>query len=194
MKQADLVLAVHLRAEEFGAEQQARNFEYYERITVQDSSLSACSQAVLAAATGRLGLAYDYVSESSLIDIVDLEHNTSDGLHMASLAGAWVALVEGLGGVRLEDSRLALRPRLPDNLHRLRFRILHFGRRIEVSITSGQARYRLVAGASVSVCHYDEEVRLAEGTEQRRAIPMPVARRAASQPPGREPGRRRRGT
>ncbi len=88
VKQADLVLALHLRGDAFDARDKARNFDFYERLTVRDSSLSACSQAVVAAEVGHLRLAYDYLGEAALMDIDDLERNTSDGLHLASLAGA----------------------------------------------------------------------------------------------------------
>ena len=69
VKQADLVLALHLRGDAFTAEQKARNFAYYERLTVRDSSLSACTQAVIAAEVGHLELAYDYFAEAALIDL-----------------------------------------------------------------------------------------------------------------------------
>ena len=70
---------------------------------MRDSSLSACVQAVVAAEVGHLELAYDYFGEAALMDLDDLEHNTRDGLHMASLAGSWIAAVAGFGG----DARLA---------------------------------------------------------------------------------------
>ncbi len=192
VKQADLVLALHLRGDAFTPEQKARNFDYYERITARDSSLSACTQAVIAAETGHLGLAYDYVSESSLLDLADLEHNTSDGLHLAALAGAWVALVEGLGGVRVEDTRLVLRPRLPDALQGLRFRLLYRGRRLEVDVRAARATYRLLRGDNVSVWHYDTEVVLRPGTEESRPLPAVQLLAAPAQPRGREPRRGRR--
>ena len=91
VKQADLVLALHLRGDAFSDEEKARNFAYYERLTVRDSSLSACTQAVIAAEVGHLELAFDYLSEAALIDLDDIEHNTRDGLHIASLAGTWIA-------------------------------------------------------------------------------------------------------
>ncbi|MGC8492937.1 MAG: glycoside hydrolase family 65 protein, partial [Syntrophobacteraceae bacterium] len=100
VKQPDLVLAMQLCSEAFTKEQKERNFDYYERITVRDSSLSACTQAVLAAEVGHLRLALDYAAEAALLDLQDLEHNTRDGLHMASLAGTWIALVNGFGGMR----------------------------------------------------------------------------------------------
>src|SRR5260370_3487013 len=97
IKQADLVLAMQMCGDQFTAEQKARNFDYYERLTVRDSSLSACTQAVIAAEVGQVGLAHDYLAEAALMDLRDVEHNTSDGVHMASLAGAWIALVAGFG-------------------------------------------------------------------------------------------------
>src|SRR5260370_27571579 len=100
VKQADLVLALYMRPDAFTAEQKARNFSYYEPLTVRDSSLSACTQAVVAAEVGQLDLAHDYLAEAPLMALRDVEHNTSDGVHMASLAGAWMALVGGVGGVR----------------------------------------------------------------------------------------------
>ena len=113
VKQADLALAMHTRGDMFTAEQKARNFAYYEAITVRDSSLSATTQAVMAAEVGQLELAYDYLGEAALMDLADLEHNTRDGVHMASLAGAWIALVAGFGGMREMDGRLWFTPRLP---------------------------------------------------------------------------------
>ena len=92
VKQADLVLALHWRGDAFTDEEKARDFAYYEALTVRDSSLSACTQAVIAAEVGHLDLAYDYFGEAALMDLHDLEHNTRDGVHIASLAGAWIAV------------------------------------------------------------------------------------------------------
>ena len=109
VKQADLVLALHLRGDAFSDEEKARDFDYYEALTVRDSSLSAATQAVIAAEVGYLELAYDYLSEAALIDLDDLQHNTRDGLHIASLAGTWIGAVAGLGGMRDHDGALTLR-------------------------------------------------------------------------------------
>ena len=191
VKQSDLVLAMHLRPEAFEAEEKERNFAYYEPITVRDSSLSACTQAVIAAETGHLALAYDYVAESSLIDLADLEHNTRDGLHMAALAGAWTALVEGLGGVRVEEARLVVRPRLFEGLQRLRFRMRYRGRRLQVEVRRFEARYQLLSGDDLSLWHYDEELVVSADGQVVRPICALAARPAPAQPPGREPGRGR---
>src|SRR5207248_799764 len=113
VKQADLVLALHACGDAFSDEEKARDFAYYEAITVRDSSLSACTQAVIAAEVGHLELAYDYFGEAALMDLRDLEHNTRDGLHIASLAGAWLAAVGGFGGMRDHGGSLSFAPRLP---------------------------------------------------------------------------------
>src|SRR5437867_2567593 len=121
VKQADLVLAMHLRSDAFTPEQKAHNFAYYEPLTVRDSSLSAAVQAVLAAEVGQLDLAYDYLGEAALVDLHDLHHNVQDGVHMASLAGVWTVLVAGFGGLRVENGSLCFAPRLADPLTRLAF-------------------------------------------------------------------------
>ena len=123
IKQADLVLAMQWQSHEFTPEQKARNVDYYERRTVRDSSLSACTQAVMCAEVGHLELAHDYAYEAALIDLRDLHRNTRDGLHMASLAGAWTALVAGFGGLRDDEGILSIDPQLPDGISRLRFRL-----------------------------------------------------------------------
>ena len=123
VKQADLVLALHRRGDAFSAVEKARDFAYYEQLTVRDSSLSACTQAVLAAETGHLRLAYDYLCESAFMDLEDFENNTRDGVHIASLAGTWIAAVCGFGGMRDHDGHLSFAPHLPEQLTRLRFRL-----------------------------------------------------------------------
>src|SRR5581483_859005 len=113
VKQADLVLAMHLRGDAFTDDEKARNFDYYEQLTVRDSSLSACTQAVIAAELGHLDLAFDYFGEAALIDLDDIEHNTRDGLHLAALAGTWIVAVAGFGGMRDHDGELSFKQRLP---------------------------------------------------------------------------------
>jgi alpha,alpha-trehalose phosphorylase len=189
VKQADLVLAMHLRGDAFTAEQKTRNFAYYEALTVRDSSLSACTQSVMAAETGHLDLAHDYLGEAALMDLGDLEHNTRDGLHIASLAGTWTALVAGLGGMRVQHGRLGFTPRLPSGITRLAFRMRFRGRRLKVTVTSGTVVYELLGGKPLKITHNGEPVRL-DGGAVSRDVPAVPARPSPSQPPGREPRRR----
>ncbi len=144
VKQADLVLAMFMCGAEFTAEQKARNFEYYEPITVRDSSLSASTQAIIAAEVGHLDLAYDYLGEAALMDLRDLEHNTRDGVHIASLAGAWLALVCGFGGLRHEGGTLSFAPVLPQGLTKLAFSVLIKGNKLRVQVTRRVGQLRAV--------------------------------------------------
>ena len=109
VKQADLELAMHWRRHEFTPEQRAPNVDYYERRTTRDSSLSACTQAVMCAEVGHLDCRR-LPLRSGVIDLRDLHHNTRDGLHMASLAEAWTALVAGFGGLRDDTASLRSTP------------------------------------------------------------------------------------
>ena len=189
VKQADLVLAMHLRSDAFSLEQKARNFAYYEPLTVRDSSLSASTQAVLAAEVGQLDLAYDYLGEAALMDLHDLHHNVQDGLHIASLAGAWTALVAGFGGMRLLNGSLCFTPRLPDSLERLAFHILFRGSRLRIEVREQEAVYRLLDGPSLKICHHGEEILLTESEAVTRDIPnIPIkVGPRPTQPPGRAP-------
>jgi alpha,alpha-trehalose phosphorylase len=187
VKQADLVLAMYLCSDDFTAEQKVRNFDYYEPLTVRDSSLSACTQAVMAAEVGHLGLAYDYLGEAAFMDLRDLEHNTRDGVHIASLAGAWAALVGGFAGLRHRDGTVSFAPHLPEGLTRLAFSLLIRGQRLRVEVNHASARYLLEDGKQLEIAHHGKRVKLSAGKPEERPIAAIPPRPRPSQPPGREP-------
>jgi alpha,alpha-trehalose phosphorylase len=186
VKQADLVLAMYMQPEAFTAEQKASNFAYYEPLTVRDSSLSACTQAVMAAEVGQLDLAHDYLAEAALMDLRDVEHNTSDGVHMASLAGAWIALVAGFGGMRAGAGALAFSPRLPGGISELTFRMRYRGRKLRITLTMGRVKYELMDGDPLPITHHGEELELGKKPVERK-IPAVKAGPRPEQPPGRPP-------
>jgi alpha,alpha-trehalose phosphorylase len=190
VKQADLVLALHICGDAFSDEEKARDFEYYEALTVRDSSLSACTQAVVAAEVGHLELAYDYFGEAALIDLHDLEQNTRDGLHIASLAGALIAAVAGFGGMRDHGGTLTFAPRLPARLERLAFRLILGGRRLKVEATKTHATYTLLDGAPLAIDHHGKAITISTDEPATEAIPPAVSRPAPSQPRARAPARR----
>ncbi|MEU4107080.1 glycoside hydrolase family 65 protein [Streptomyces sp. NPDC048208] len=190
VKQADLVLAMYTCASFFDDEQVARNFAYYEPLTVRDSSLSACCQAVIAAQAGHLRLAYAYTTEAALMDLHDLEHNTRDGLHIASLAGTWMALVAGFGGMRrvLEGpAGMSFAPRLPERLRKLAFHLQFRGRRLRVEIGADKATYTLLEGPPLIIEHHGETVALEADEPAVRTVPPLTHRPAPEQPPHRVP-------
>jgi alpha,alpha-trehalose phosphorylase len=185
VKQADLVFALYLCGDRFDAEQKRRDFDYYEAITVRDSSLSAAIQAIVAAEVGHLHLAYDYFRETACIDLWDLAGNTADGLHLASLAGAWLVAVAGFGGLRDHGETLAFAPRLPAPLTRLRFRLLYRGRRLRVEVGPDHARYELLAGEQLELLHHGESVTLAPAAPRTLSYPVLPEPPAVAPPPGR---------
>jgi len=194
IKQADLVLAMQWQSHAFTPEQKARNVDYYERRMVRDSSLSACTQAVMCAEVGHLELAHDYAYEAALIDLRDLHQNTRDGLHMASLAGAWMALVVGFGGLRDDEGILSIDPQLPDGISRLVFRLRWQGFRLTVDVDHAKVTYTLRdgPGTELTIRHAGEDLTLTTDEpsvinvrERESLLPAPP------QPPGREPVHRR---
>ena len=186
VKQADVVLAMQFRPEAFTPEQKLRNFDYYEAITVRDSSLSPCTQAVMAAEVGHLNLAYDYLAEAAFMDLQDREHNTKDGLHIASLAGAWTALVSGFGGMRVAHGQLCFAPKLPPGILGLSFRMRYRGRIVHVSIRDQAATYSLLEGDPLDIKHYGELATIAD-KEISLDVPPHIHLPPPTQPEGRVP-------
>jgi len=171
VKQADLTLALDDCGDEFTDAEKVRDFEYYEPLTVRDSSLSACTQAIVAAETGHLQLAYDYLGEAAFMDLDDLSHNTRDGLHMASLAGSWLALVCGFGGMRDHGGRLTFKPRIPEQAVRLRFSMQWRGGHLQVEVTTTSATYTCIDGDPITLTHHGEEVQAIKNSPITRPIP-----------------------
>jgi alpha,alpha-trehalose phosphorylase len=193
VKQADLVLALYRCGDCFTAAEKEQNFAYYERVTVRDSSLSACIQSIVAAEVGHLELAYDYLGEAAFVDLHDLAHNTRDGVHIASLAGTWLALVAGFGGMRDHAGILQFDPQLPEALGRLAFRLRWRSVNLRVEITHGEARYRVADGTAIEIEHEGERLRVEPG----ETVTRPISRRrnppAPTQPLHRRPRRRSEG-
>jgi alpha,alpha-trehalose phosphorylase len=186
VKQADVVLAMQLRPDAFTPEQKRRNFDYYESLTVRDSSLSPCTQSVMAAEVGHLNLAYDYLAEAAFMDLQDREHNTKDGLHIASLAGAWTALVSGFGGMRLANGQLCYSPKLPPGIVGLSFRMRYRGRIVLVSVRDRAATYTVLTGDPLDILHHGQPATISD-KELTLDIPLPVQLPPPSQPYGRVP-------
>jgi alpha,alpha-trehalose phosphorylase len=186
VKQADVVLAMQMRPEMFTPEQKLRNFDYYEAITVRDSSLSPATQAVIAAEVGHLSLGYDYLAEAAFMDLQDREHNTKDGLHIASLAGSWIALVGGFGGMRAANGQLSFSPKLPPGIVGLTFRMRYRGRTLKVAIRGHAATYVLLAGDPLDITHHGKPATVRD-KELSLDIPAIVPPPVPTQPYGRVP-------
>jgi alpha,alpha-trehalose phosphorylase len=161
IKQADTVLALFLLGDEFSPEEKKRNFEYYDRLTTGDSSLSVCIQSIVAAEIGDLEKARDYAAHALMMDLGDIHGNVEDGLHIASMGGTWMVVAFGVAGMRDYDGRISFRPRLlGPRASRVRFPLTVKGRMLEVDITRESVTYRLLEGDEFSFSHGDQEIRL----------------------------------
>jgi alpha,alpha-trehalose phosphorylase len=189
VKQADLVFALYVCGDCFDSGQKRRDFDYYESITVRDSSLSASIQAIVAAEVGHLDLAYEYFRETALVDLLDRAGNTADGLHLAALAGTWLVATAGFGGLRDHGDTLAFAPRLPTALTGLRFQLVYHGRRLRVDIGADRARYELLAGESLELLHHGDPITVSVGSPQTRSCPATPPIPAVEPPLGRTAGR-----
>jgi alpha,alpha-trehalose phosphorylase len=176
LKQADVVMAMFLLGNEFSAEQKRRNFEYYDPITTGDSSLSASIQSIVASEIGEEQAACAYLDLALLMDLADVAGNVSDGVHIASAAGSWMALVFGFGGVRDFDGQLTIDPRLPERFRSLTFSLRFRDRQLRVRVTHGDESYVLDEGEPLDV--------VIRGRPHVITVGAPVRMRAPTATPG----------
>ena len=151
LKQADVVLAMFLRGDQFTLEQKRRNFDYYDPITTGDSSLSACVQAVAAAQIGYGDLAVEYFREALYVDLADTHGNTSDGVHVASAGGVWGTVVHGFAGMYDSGTTLSFDPRLPLQFEGISFRMQRHGARMVVELDHDGCTVTVLDGPPVPI-------------------------------------------
>ncbi len=160
IKQADVVLALFLRGDEFTVEEKRANFEYYDPITTGDSTLSAVVQSIIAAEVGYHELALRYFYQSLFVDLADLQSNACDGVHVASTGGVWSALVYGFGGLRDTAGVYRIDPRLPEAWTSLTYRITLRDARVRVKVDHDEVRLTLETGEMAQLTVRGKEVQV----------------------------------
>ena len=157
LKQADTVLA-HMLLEQYATEKEIIHaFNYYEKITTHDSSLSSCIYGIMASKIGEPEKAYHYFKESVYLDYHDAHKNTKDGLHMANMAGTLLSVTSGFGGLRITENGISLKPQKPAEWSSLSFKINFQGRTIEV-IVADEVKVTLLEGAPIEIKIWDKSV------------------------------------
>lgn len=167
LKQADVVLAMFLRRDQFTLEQKRRNYDYYDPITTGDSSLSACVQAVAAAQIGYEQHAVHYFREALFVDLADTHGNASDGVHIASAGGVWGAVVFGFAGMFDTGVSLRFSPSLPSAWSAMSFRIERHGSKMVVELDPTGCTVNVIAGPPVPIDTGDGVKHVAVGTPLR---------------------------
>lgn len=156
-KQADTVLAYLILEDAQSEDTMVNSFNYYEKITTHDSSLSRCIFSIMAARFGMEEKAFTYFGNSAKLDLLDLFHNTRDGIHTANMAGSYMSIVYGFGGFRLKESGIWFSPMLPDKWDAYRFNISYENSRIGVSVNKGENIFTLECGSAKTIYVYGEE-------------------------------------
>lgn len=136
IKQADVLQGMYFFEDDFSIEELERNFDFYEPMTVHESSLSPCIHTILACKLGRLDKAYEMYVRTARLDIDDYNNDTEDGLHITSMAGTWLSLVKGFGGMKVTAEGLTFNPQLPNQWDSYSFRVGHRGKLIEVIVNN----------------------------------------------------------
>ena len=180
LKQADVVLALFLQGNHFTDEEKLADFDYYDPLTTGDSTLSAVVQSIMAAEVGYQDLAREYFEQALFVDLGNLHHNSSDGVHVASAGGVWTPLVSGFGGMRDHDGLLSFDPRLPADWPELSYALQWHGSQLQVTVTREALRLEVRSGDPV-----DFSVR---GVAYRASVAEPAVVALAGQGPVR-PGR-----
>ena len=160
IKQADVLQCMYLFEEDFTNEQIKRNFDFYEPMTVHESSLSPCVHVILASKIGYKDRAYEFYLRTARLDLDDYNNDTEDGCHITSMAGTWMSLVKGFGGMKIVDGKLYFNPYIPEQWKSYSFRIEFRGRVIKVKVSKDKTETLLESGQPLTIQLNGKDVNL----------------------------------
>lgn len=162
IKQADVLQGIYFFKEEFTLEEKRRNFDFYEPLTVHESSLSPSIHAILAADLDKSDKAIELYSRTARLDLDNYNNDTQDGLHITSMTGSWLTIVEGFAGMRTTNESLSFAPILPENWTNYEFHINYRGRLLKMTVVVNDLTVTLVRGAAIQMTIYDEQILLTD--------------------------------
>jgi len=151
IKQADVLQGIYYFVERFTQEQKERNFDFYEPLTVHESSLSPSIHAILAADLHKEDKAFEMYSRTARLDLDNYNNDTNDGLHITSMTGSWLAIVQGFAGMRVIDDELQFAPFLPKEWTGYKFRINFRGRLLSISVSQKGTQIDLLKGDDLTI-------------------------------------------
>lgn len=162
IKQADVLQGLYFFEENYNIESIRKNFDFYEPMTVHESSLSPCVHVILASRLGYKQKAYDLYLRTARLDLDDYNNDTEDGLHITSMAGTWMSVVKGFGGMRVKDGKLHFSPFLPDQWKSYSFRLEFRERVIKIRVTEDGVQTTLESGEPMEIFLKDKAVQLTQ--------------------------------
>ncbi|WP_297706427.1 glycoside hydrolase family 65 protein [uncultured Eudoraea sp.] len=165
IKQADTLQGFYLFEDNFSLEELERHFDFYEPFTVHESSLSPCVHSIQAAKLGRMEQAYQFYLRTSRLDLDDYNKEVEEGLHITSMAGTWMSIVEGFGGMRMKDDKLSFAPKIPKQWKSYSFKVNFRNRIIKVNVTEHQTSFEHDGTAEMTIRVNDKRVLLKPSQE-----------------------------
>jgi maltose phosphorylase len=157
IKQADVLQGIYFFEDQYDLDTIRRNFDFYEPRTVHESSLSPCVHAILAAKLGDEARAYEFYLRTSRLDLDDYNNDTEDGCHITSMAGTWMSVVEGFGGMRVRDGRLSFQPFLPGKWKSFSFQISFRGTLLNIKVSNAGVQIKNLSANETAVQVYGKQ-------------------------------------
>jgi maltose phosphorylase len=151
--------------DEFDDETLIKHFRFYEPRTVHESSLSACIHSVMASRIGEHQKAYELYLRTARLDLDDYNDEADQGCHITSMAGTWLAIVEGFGGKRIKNEKLSFNPALPDVWEGYSFKLQYRGVLLEINVSRDEVKIKNHSGKAVDIILYGEEHTIGERQE-----------------------------
>ena len=151
IKQADVVQGLYFFEENFDKETIQKNFDFYEPLTVHESSLSPCTHSIVASMIGNKQKAYDLYLRTARLDLDDYNNDVEEGLHITSMAGTWLAIVQGFGGMRVKEGKLHFNPQIPEKWNAFAFNILFRGNQLNVRVEKKRTIIHNIKGNNIDL-------------------------------------------
>lgn len=160
IKQADVLQGLYFLNHEFSIEEKERNFDFYEPMTVHESSLSPLVHSILASELGKKEKAFEMYERTARLDLDNYNNDTEDGLHITSMSGGWLSIVHGFAGMRTTTGELTFEPYCPEEWNGYAFKLKYRGRLIKVQVNPKEVTFSLQEGDALTFKLYGEEVSL----------------------------------
>jgi maltose phosphorylase len=160
IKQADVLQGVYIFEDRYDVDTIRRNFEFYETRTVHESSLSPCVHSILASKIGKIDQAYSLYLRTARLDLDDYNKEVREGLHITSMAGTWMSIVEGFGGMRIQNDMLIFNPNIPKDWRSFSFKIWFRDNLLKVTVKQDDITIINEQGNSIIVKVRGKEVKV----------------------------------
>ncbi|SDS21662.1 glycoside hydrolase family 65 protein [Christiangramia echinicola] len=164
IKQADVLQGFYFFADHFSKEDLEKHFDFYEPLTVHESSLSPCVHSIQAALLGRMEQAYEFYVRTSRLDLDDYNKEVEEGCHITSMAGTWMSIVEGFGGMRVENDMLSFKPQIPEQWNAYSFKVNFRDRILKVDVSSEKTEFSLEGNKSLEILVNDKVLEVQPNT------------------------------